>query len=304
MDEKHMDRLNDALDEAKKDSESRGVGKNSPSMNCCSQAANKKAASETLLKENGKVDGDVTMGFALSGMSCSSCAEKIEKVLSELPGVKEARVNFLRREAVIVFNRDEVSIDDLKAVVETQGYRLIDEKTADIKKKDEDYNYSAGLKPYLIGMASSAGVVGFYLGLLTLTSDWYNARLEFREYGVWIITLALGLGLQVTLFSLYRAWRRGESMKAAKYSLAASSGMSTTAMAACCAHYLALILPALGLPFLSAAAASLANYQVYFFMAGVISNLFGIGVMLRMMYRSGMIQMRFLLIQSPLFFKK
>ena len=167
----------------------------------------------------------------------------------------------------------------------------------------EGSDHPAGLKPYLIGMAASVGVVGFYLGLLTLTSDWYNARLEFREYGTWIIALAIGLGVQATLFSLYRAWRRGESIKAAKYSLAASGGVSTTAMAACCAHYLAVLLPALGLPFLSAAAASLANYQVYFFMAGVISNLFGIGVMLRMMSKSGMILLRFSMTQSPLYFK-
>jgi hypothetical protein len=63
-------------------------------------------------------------------------------------------------------------------------------------------------------------------------------------------------------------------------------------MAACCSHYLALILPALGLPFLSSAAASLASYQVYFLFAGVLSNLFGIGFMLRLMMRSGMISKR------------
>jgi hypothetical protein len=156
----------------------------------------------------------------------------------------------------------------------------------------------------LIGLAASLGVVGFYLGLLSLTSDWYNARLEFEEYAVWIVALAIGLGVQVTLFSFYRSWHKAESNKAVNYSLAASGGISTTAMAACCAHYLAVLLPALGLPFLSAAVASLASYQVYFFVAGVISNLYGIGVMLRMMHRSGMIQWRFSMIQSPLYFKR
>ncbi len=149
-----------------------------------------------------------------------------------------------------------------------------------------------GLRPYLTGVAAAMGVVGFYLGLLTLTSDWYYARSQFVEYGIWILSLAVGLGVQATLFSLYRAWHRGESMKAAKYSLAASGGISTTAMAACCAHYLVIILPVLGLPFLSAAAASLAGYQTYFFLAGVLSNLFGIGLMIRLMSRSGMIQLR------------
>ena len=145
-------------------------------------------------------------------------------------------------------------------------------------------------RSYLIGAAAALGVVGFYLGLLTLMSDWNNAVLEFREYGLWILALAAGLGVQATLFSLFRAWHQGEDMKAAKCTLAASGGMSTTAMAACCAHYLTVFLPALGLPFLSAATAGLARYQTYFFLAGVLSNMFGIGLMLRMMVRSGMIQ--------------
>ncbi|MDP2645895.1 MAG: hypothetical protein Q8P24_13225 [Desulfobacterales bacterium] len=163
---------------------------------------------------------------------------------------------------------------------------------------------SMTLKAYLLGMAASLAVVAFYLGLLTLTSDWNNARLEFKEYSLWIIALAIGLGVQVTLFSLYRAWHKGKSAKAAKLSLVASGGMSTTAMAACCAHYLAVLLPVVGLPFLSAAAASLANYQLYFFMAGVISNLFGVVMMLRMMHQSGMNPWRFSMIPSPLYFKK
>ncbi len=156
-----------------------------------------------------------------------------------------------------------------------------------------------GLRPYLIGVAVAVGVVGFYLGLITLTSDWYNARLEFKEYGIWILALAAGLGVQVTLFSLLRAWHQGVSMKAAKCSLAASGGMSTTAMAACCAHYLTVILPVLGLPFLSAAAAGLARYQTYFFLAGLLSNMFGIGLMLRIMTRNGMIQIRALVNHMP-----
>ncbi len=134
--------------------------------------------------------------------------------------------------------------------------------------------------------------MGFYLTLITLTSDWYNARLEFKEYWPWILALAAGLGLQVALFSMARAWQRGQSLKTARYSLAASGGLSTTAMAACCAHYLAAVLPLLGLPFLSATVAGLAEYQTYFFFVGVLSNLLGIGFMLRMMNRSGMIALR------------
>jgi cation transport ATPase len=287
----------------KKDLEPKTTGLNDLSENCSSTTPINNPGNETILKEYVETERDVTISFAVGGMSCVSCQRKIEDALYGLQAVKVAHVNFIRREAVVVFNKDRTCIDELKAAVKAQGYSLLDKQEDSAKEAFEDSHLPMGLKPFLIGVTASLGVVGFYLGLLTLTSDWYNARLEFGEYGTWIIALALGLGVQATLFSLYRAWRRGESIKAAKYGLVASGGMSTMAMAACCAHYLAVLLPALGLPFLSAATASLASYQVYFFMAGVISNLFGIGVMLRMMHRSGMIQLRFSITQSPICFR-
>jgi cation transport ATPase len=240
-----------------------------------------------------------TIYFHIGGMSCPSCARKIEKALSGQSGVLKTRVDFDRREARVDFDPAEAGPDDLKAAVKAVGYRLLDAEADSQENVKRSFWRLAGVRPYLIGPAVAMGVVGFYLGLLTLTSDWYNARLEFKEYGIWILTLAAGLGFQVILFSLLRAWHQGASMKAAKCSLAASGGMSTTAMAACCAHYLTIILPVLGLPFLSAAAAGLARYQTYFFMAGVLSNLFGIGLMLRMMTRRGMIQFRTLVNHMP-----
>ena len=241
----------------------------------------------------------VNISFHIIGMSCPSCALKIEKALSGHPGVLNAHVDFGNSEANVDFDTAEVGPDELKAAVKAVGYHLLD-ADADIQEnKKRRFWRLSGLRPYLIGVAVAVGVVGFYLGLITLTSDWYNARLEFKEYGIWILALAAGLGVQVVLFSLLRAWHQGVSMKAAKCSLAASGGMSTTAMAACCAHYLTVILPVLGLPFLSAAAAGLARYQTYFFLTGVLSNMFGIGLMLRMMTRNGMIQIRALVNHMP-----
>jgi hypothetical protein len=113
--------------------------------------------------------------------------------------------------------------------------------------------------------------------------------MQFEEYRWWILALAAGLGVQATLYSFLRKRLKGKNVKSAKSSLAASGGMSTASMAACCAHYLVAFLPALGLPFLSAAAAGLAEYQTQLFLLGVLSNLFGIGVMLRVMKKNGII---------------
>ena len=155
----------------------------------------------------------------------------------------------------------------------------------------QPFKWFSNPRSYLFGVIASFAIVGVYLGMNTLTSDWYFARVQFGEYRWWIITLAVGLGIQVTLFTLFRAHLRGQKMRGAKSSMAASGGVSATAMMACCSHYLATVIPALGVPFLSATAvASLAEYQTYFFLAGVISCLVGIGLMLRMMAKHGMIQ--------------
>jgi len=150
------------------------------------------------------------------------------------------------------------------------------------------------VKPYLFGVTAAADVIGFYLGLLTLVSGWHNAASQFVQYWGWIIALATGLGIQATLFTYIKDQLKEKKITAAKSSLAASGGISTASMAACCAHYLVAFLPAFGLPFFSAAAAVLAEYQIEFFFLGVISNLFGIVVMIRTMSKNGLIPAGFL----------
>jgi copper chaperone CopZ len=257
---------------------------------CCGIA---KESQRRNAHEPGTSEGPGTyehVSFPIGGMSCQSCAGRIEEALSGCPGVIKAVVDFQRREAGVRFDPAKVNLDVLRGIVEKTGYRIPEKRTGHFEEEGNRSGSFSHLSPYLIGAAAALGVVGFYLGLLTLTSDWHNALHEFREYSLWILALAAGLGLQATLFLHFRAWHGGGSMKGAKCSLATSGGMSTAAMAACCSHYLLLVFPALGLPFLSSAAAGLANYQTYFFLAGILSNLFGIGYMLRLMIRSGMIR--------------
>ncbi len=57
----------------------------------------------------------------LEGMTCASCAARIEKRLNELDGV-EATVNFATEEAAVSFDPAEAQLDDLLAAVEAIGY--------------------------------------------------------------------------------------------------------------------------------------------------------------------------------------
>ena len=234
-----------------------------------------------------------TRTLTISGMHCQSCVGRVETALLRLSGVAEATVDLSEQKANIRFNSAKVKIDDLRASVEAEGYHILGDNIVELNKEccGQPFNWFSNPRSYLFGVIASFAIVGVYLGMNTLTADWYFAKIQFSEYRWWIITLAIGLGIQVTLFTLFRVHLRGQKMKAAKSSMAASGGMSATAMMACCSHYLATVIPALGVPFLSATAvASLAEYQTYFFLAGVISCLVGIGLMLRMMAKHGMIQ--------------
>lgn len=172
----------------------------------------------------------------------------------------------------------------------------ISENSTDISSESQGLlsKQAVNVKPYLIGVTAATCVIGFYLGLLTLVSGWYNAMSQFEQYWGWIIALAAGLGIQATLFTYMKDQLKGRMITAAKSSLAASGGVSTASMAACCAHYLTALLPTLGLPSFSVVAAGLAEYQMEFFILGVISNLFGIVVMIRTMSKNELIPAGFL----------
>jgi P-type Cu+ transporter len=65
----------------------------------------------------------------LEGMTCASCAARVEKRLNQLDGV-EATVNFAT-EQVTVHKQPDVSVDELVAVVEAAGYHARLAKPAD-----------------------------------------------------------------------------------------------------------------------------------------------------------------------------
>ena len=57
----------------------------------------------------------------IGGMTCASCAARIERKLNKLDGV-EATVNYATDEAAVVFDADRFAVDDLIEVVEATGY--------------------------------------------------------------------------------------------------------------------------------------------------------------------------------------
>lgn len=60
--------------------------------------------------------------FHITGMSCASCAKINETVLTELKGMKSARVNYANNTAYVEFDERILPFDDIKKAVRGAGY--------------------------------------------------------------------------------------------------------------------------------------------------------------------------------------
>ncbi|MES9557311.1 MULTISPECIES: heavy metal translocating P-type ATPase [unclassified Streptomyces] len=71
----------------------------------------------------GTADGTGTaeVELAIGGMTCASCAARIEKKLNRMDGV-EATVNYATEKAKVSYRGEDVSVQDLIATVEKTGY--------------------------------------------------------------------------------------------------------------------------------------------------------------------------------------
>jgi cation-transporting ATPase V/Cu+-exporting ATPase len=62
--------------------------------------------------------------FSVEGMTCGSCAARVQRVLSRQDGVERADVNLATARARVVYRDGAVSLDDLRAAVDRIGYRI------------------------------------------------------------------------------------------------------------------------------------------------------------------------------------
>ncbi|QIQ04191.1 heavy metal translocating P-type ATPase [Streptomyces liangshanensis] len=63
----------------------------------------------------------VSVELLIGGMTCASCAARVEKKLNRMDGV-EATVNYATEKAKVSYRGDDISVQDLVATVEATGY--------------------------------------------------------------------------------------------------------------------------------------------------------------------------------------
>ena len=124
-------------------------------------------------------------------------------------------------------------------------------------------------RPLIFGFLAALGLLIFYLGIITPAQGWEHAIEQLVADGWFVGAIIGGFGTQVGLYTYLRTMR----LHATAGGVATSTGTSTVAMLACCAHHLTEVFAIFGL---SGAAIFLNAYKAPLLWLGIVMNLFGI----------------------------
>src|SRR6185436_11492470 len=67
----------------------------------------------------------------ITGMTCASCVNRVEKALKKTPGVLDASVNLATEQAAVTYVPSATGWAELKTAVERAGYGVIETTEAD-----------------------------------------------------------------------------------------------------------------------------------------------------------------------------
>lgn len=63
------------------------------------------------------------ISLRIEGMHCTGCSNRLERVLNNLDGVENAKVDFESKTAVISFNEGKNSIENIKEAIGDAGFK-------------------------------------------------------------------------------------------------------------------------------------------------------------------------------------
>ena len=129
------------------------------------------------------------------------------------------------------------------------------------------------IKILLKGFVATASLLLVYFAIVSAISGFKFALSQFGSYWYFLISLAVGFGIQIGLYSYLKQLIKNSTMTMPGKTVAVTGTTSTLAMISCCAHYLVNIMPILGI---AGALSVIAAYQVQIFWIGLAFNIFGI----------------------------
>ncbi|MBF0473062.1 MAG: copper-translocating P-type ATPase [Nitrospirae bacterium] len=140
---------------------------------------------------------DESANISISGMSCTACSGRIERVLNSKEGITSAVVNFASEKATVIYNPQTISVDNIIETIKKTGYdaAISTSKTVDTMSKNDEIGelkrlviISAVLStPLLLGMIFEflrhpilqlclATPIQFYIGFRFYKNAYHSIR--------------------------------------------------------------------------------------------------------------------------------
>ena len=158
-------------------------------------------ATSTVVPEHAVLD--------ISGMTCGSCAARVERVLGRAPGVGRATVNFATARADVDYDAARTDVDALLAVVQRAGYAAVPRPSGDTfcraPEGDESSQARALRRRLLVAWPLTIAAVVLSLG-------WPHQGWARGTVAVLVTPVELWAGWPFLRGAVQRARRRGTSM--------------------------------------------------------------------------------------------
>ena len=150
----------------------------------------KMADVEKAVKESGYEIAKDELTLTIGDMHCATCALTIQDALKEVPGVRDARVNFALGKAVIDYDASTATEAQLRKAVEDSGYKVLEVQGVMAEKLARQKELREGYKALIF-----AAALGIPIAVISMTYDFWPEGVlspEVRNY----ILLALATPVQ------------------------------------------------------------------------------------------------------------
>ncbi len=126
------------------------------------------------------------INLKLRGMSCASCASRVETAIRSVPGVIEGNVNFGAEQATVIYNPQQTSVKAIQEAVSAAGYAAYSLQSSEILIGEDETEQAARaaesrqlrLKVIVGGIISFLLVFGSLPMMTGLTIPWIPAWLH------------------------------------------------------------------------------------------------------------------------------
>lgn len=138
--------------------------------------------------------------YPVLGMSCASCAARVDKTLNGLPGVYQATVNYATAVAQVEYNPEVCSDATLQSAVQDAGYDLLVDAGEDVADKAEEIRLTRYRK------IKRRTVAALLLSLPIMVISMFFEDISSLKYVLWILATPVVFGLGREFY--INAWRQ------------------------------------------------------------------------------------------------